>query len=477
LSPAIRAEAILQQMIQNHYELVNTICFNICIEAYAKLGRPDKAEEILWKMQKLYQQNQQQDISEKDRFRPNLTSFNSAIKAWTLTNSKIVNRDPENAVRRAELLLERMEDSAFPPSIESYTLLMQAVIKTSDPGEKVQAILDQLEERYANGDILDPPSSVCYLVAIQAWGRAKSTKPVSPARNVPVDEISPPEMAEMLVQRMTDWSSNDSSRGDLKPCVMIYTALIDAWGNSPHPEALDHALRIFTDMQQGKLGRKASPNTVTLNVLLKAYCRHGRIDDAWELLTRMKNFIAPDLKSYHTIIKAFTRSNVANTVELAQEIVHNLEKEYQDNGNKSLKPNEYTYSQLLVALGNSRRHDAAIQAENAFWKMMNQDGTSVKPTTYHLNCVLRAWLRCLDGGAAERAEALLERAQRTGHIQPDGISHLHMIQIWIRSGRIASQQKVQLHLENVRTLCNEDDSSVLGAAVTTLSKASWYFRA
>jgi hypothetical protein len=51
---------------------------------------------------------------------------------------------------------------------------------------------------------------------------------------------------------------------------MIYTALIDAWGNSPHPEALDHAFRIFTDMQQGKQGRKASPNTVTLNVLLKA---------------------------------------------------------------------------------------------------------------------------------------------------------------------------------------------------------------
>jgi hypothetical protein len=41
-----------------------------------------------------------------------------------------------------------------------------------------------------------------------------------------------------------------------------------------------------------------------------------------------------------------------------------------------------------------------------------------------------------------------------------------MIQIWIQSGRIASQQKVQLHLENVRTLCNEDDSNVLDAAVT-----------
>jgi hypothetical protein len=123
----------------------------------------------------------------------------------------------------------------------------------------------------------------------------------------------------------------------------------------------------------------------------------------------MKNYIAPDLKSYHTIIKAFTRSDVANTVELAQEIVHNLENEYQDNEKKSLKPNEYTYSQLLVALlGNSRRHDATIQVENAFWKMMNQDGTSVKPTTYHLNCVLRAWLRCPDVGAAERAEELLE---------------------------------------------------------------------
>jgi pentatricopeptide repeat protein len=85
-------------MIKNHYELVNTICFNICIEAYAKLGSPDKADEILWKMQKLYQQNQQQDVSEEDRFRPNLTSFNLAIKAWTLTNIKIVNRDPENAV-------------------------------------------------------------------------------------------------------------------------------------------------------------------------------------------------------------------------------------------------------------------------------------------------------------------------------------------------------------------------------------------
>jgi pentatricopeptide repeat protein len=468
---AVRAQAILEQMIQNHLDLVHTVCFNICIDGWANQGRLDKAEDILNRMETLYQQ---QHCVDKDRLRPSISSFNSAIKACALANHKNCH-DSVNAARQAELILHRMESSGITPNIESFTWVMQAYIKTTEPGEKVQALLDQLEDRFAKGDIIHPPSSVCYLTAIQAWGRTTMTPSISLVKDRHIDKITPPERAEMLVQRMIEISSDDTGRRDLEPCVIIYTALIDAWGNSLRPEASGNALRIFTNMKQGKLGRKAFPNTVTLNVLLKTFCRHGRIEDAWDLLKQTKQHVAPDLKSYHTILKAYTHSDLTSAAENAQELVREMETEYDDRKNEDLKPTEYTYMQLLVSWGNSKRHDAAVHAEEIFWNMMNQDGTSVKPTKHHLNCVLRAFSRSAEGGAAERAESFLERVQKlmgksSELIEPDAISHLHMIQVWIRSGRMIGRRKAKSHLDRVRALCTENESDVLDAAITAFSR-------
>jgi pentatricopeptide repeat protein len=440
---AQRSQAILDQMLLEHLELVNTICFNIVIDAWAKQGSHENAETNLRRMQTLYRKLRD------DRIRPNEVTFNSAIHACAK------GRKPEHA----EILLEQMLQLGYDPTKETFAVMMKAMLHNENPGPKVQAFLDTLEERHAKGEIPLAPQKVHYLMAIQAWGRTRAD-----ALRIREEE-SPPEKSEHLLQRMKVLSSRNSSRSDLDPCVMAYTALIDNWAESGQDDAPHHAWRIFQEMQQtssSTLKVNVAPNEVTLNVLVKAFCRHGRIQEARRLLSRFHEDPSIGLEPYHTMLRICADSHDSNMANKALEILHDLELVGLCQGQERLKPTAHTYLLVLLALGNSSGHDAAQQAEDLFWMMLNGVDGSVKPSVKHMNCVLRAWSKSLQGGAAERAERFLDRVRNEdtfGNCQPNAISHLHMIYAWAKSGRRIASHKASTHLDTIKRLCKEESVS------------------
>ncbi len=441
---AERAEAILKQMIRNYPQLIDTICFNICIDAWGKQGHPEKTEAILWQLQQYHKDN-----PSKTQVRPNQISFNSAITAWSksASNSKHRNIDPQKAADRATRLLQQMRAQGLEPTSETFGSIMEAYSKTPNPGIKVQSFLDELEKLHSEGQIALPPPKICYLMAIQAWGRSKPKGA---------------ERAESLVQRLERICTQEGGeREELEPCTILYTALIAAWAQSDMDHAPDRAKEIFREMlQKSKMGRSnLFPNSITVNTIVEAFCNHNRIDEGLEFLERAKRVVSPGSKSYLTILKAYANSGSEDAAQKAQDMLSSLQNDY-NCGHSTMKPTIRMYSQVLVALGNSRRSDGAFRAEEFFWRLLQRnddddDDADVVPDTATFNCVLRAWSKSSEGGAAERAEAFLQKVQEehSETIAVDPISHLHLIYAWAHSRRRKAPKEAEKHLEQARALC------------------------
>jgi pentatricopeptide repeat protein len=211
------------------------------------------------------------------------------------------------------------------------------------------------------------------------------------------------------------------------------------------------------------------PNNVTMNSLVKAFCRHGREQEACDLLQSFYGGeMNGDLTPFHTILRAY---GTRERVDGARKVLDLLR--YVENS-EDLIPTASTYSLVLVALGNSSANEAALQAEDLFWRLVDDEECQVTPDVRLMNCVLRAWAKCSQGGAEERAERFLERAtsqRNDAKLVPDAISHLHLIHAWARSGRRVSKQNAIFHLEKIQSLSsNRSNSDVLERAEATVAK-------
>ena len=481
---ADRAEVILMQMISSYPHLVDVICFNICIDAWGKQGFPERAEKLLWRLIQNSNGNESSTNNhtndDKHILRPNAISFNSAINAWAKSCGSGRRRasnnrqrcDPQKAAERAGILLEQMKLHGCEPTSETFATVMEAYSNTTlDPGVKVQFFLDELETMYLEGAISLPPPKVCYLMAIRAWGRTKSlsttNKKASPSSSSSYNQggLCGAEKAELLLRRMEEFSSlHDGGHSRLEPCVIIYTAVISAWSQSKDATAPDRAWALFCQMRRGGISGKnnVAPNAISLNALLSTFCNHDRVEEAHELLEKSKRHVRPDSKSYLIILRGYARSNDSDAAENAHDLLKELENIYSHGeSTREIKLTVNMYSQLLVAWGNSSRNDAAFRAEEIFWQMIRQEDVSVLPDTATFNCVLRAFSKSFEGGAAERAEAFLRRVQQEHdkEILVDPISHLHLIYAWAHGRRKNAPLRAQWHLEEAKKLCCSGNNS------------------
>lgn len=494
LSAADRVEAILEKMTNNYPHLVDVICFNICINAWAKQGYPERAEKVLLRLIQIENKSTFNNttknhvdasmIHPKKILRPNVISFNSTINAWAKSCSS-GNRqvcDPPETIKRVELLLEQMKLYGVQPTSETFASVMEVYSNASNLGVKVEHFLEEIESMYQEGTISSPPSKICYLHAIQAWSRTKislistrkcismSCSPVSlSSQNLP--GIPGAERAEYLLRKMEEISSLDSSRVALDPCVIIYTAVITAWSKCEDTISPVRALSLFRRMCTSKKDY-VHPNVISLNALLTTFCNHDRVTEAQELLEQLKQRLQPNKKTYQLILRGYAKSKSTDAAENAHEFLKELEYLYHPReSTANIKPTVYMYSQVLTAWGNSSRYDAAFMAEELFLDMIQQKNTSVLPDTVSFNCVLRAWSKSFEGGAAERAESFLRRIQQEYDeiISIDSISHLHMIYAWAFSRRKNAPLHCQRHLEAARKIC----SNSRNASDRNLTKAHY----
>ena len=135
---AQRGEGLLNKMMVENKVQPNTISFNACIDAYAKNGDGDKAEELLNKMDDLWRK---QGIKE---FKPDTRSYNSVMNAFSKSLEK-------NAAAKAETILRKME---VKPDFFSFAIVINAWARSLEYGKakKAQQLYLEMVDLYNKGN-------------------------------------------------------------------------------------------------------------------------------------------------------------------------------------------------------------------------------------------------------------------------------------------------------------------------------------
>lgn len=445
------------------------LSLNINLDYLAKSGRAIHAEELLVKIEKMFE-------SGYYAIRPDNVSYNSVLNAYAMNES-----EEYDSVKEVQRLLKKMEAlseqglSAVQPNIVTLNTVCLAFAKNNQP-EKAHQLLNDMEELYQSGKKDLGPNTITFNSVICAYAKAKKPQEAEELlkRMMTIsrendgereDEIKAdtiafntilhawavsnirgaPLRAQQLLDHMT--TLYNAGNEDVKPDVFSYTATLSAWAGATYdPQASDRALEILHLMEnQCALGNKdACPNAVTYTAVINCVGKSGKPNaalEAYEILLSMEKRwregeedLRPDLITYSSVIDAFARSGEDYAGEKAVELLDYMIT-LAESGYPQYGPNTQTYCSVISALGKSKMRgnaDAANQLLNDMEKMYELGNTDVAPNTIIFNAVIDAWAKSSFRFKALRARDLVDKMEteyQAGniHYKPDIITYNSVI--------------------------------------------------
>ncbi|KAL8521199.1 hypothetical protein ACS0TY_011660 [Phlomoides rotata] len=217
--------------------------------------------------------------------------------------------------------------------------------------------------------------------------------------------------AERLVERMKE--------DDLAPNVITFNTRISALCKAGK---VLKASRIFRDMQLAELGSPL-PNIVTHNLMLEGFCREGMLEEAGNLVMRMKrDSIFSNVESYNIWLLGLVRNG-----KLLQ--AQTLLKEMAGEG---VQPSAYSYNILIDGLcKNGMLADARRVVS-----LMITGGVSPDVVTY--STLLQGYCR---RGRNVEANKILNEMIRGGCLPNTYICNILLHSLW-REGKIAEAERL-----------------------------------
>ena len=268
------------------------------LKACARSRDPDaihRAEDV-------FSEYQEACEDDKSSICHNAFAYNSMINCYAKS------RDPD-AGKRALELFETMKVNAGEPGWElcfvdvfTYTSLIDAISKQQslEASEMAISLLEEVEESFAKtGDVRVEPNIRLYTSVVNAIGRSHKF----------------PERAKAIVDRL-ELSHLEKSAGiDVKPDVVCYNALINAYGWSDAEERSRKSFEILKHMvslfESGRLP-DAKPDTVSFNSVLNACAHETKHSDSesimkivvqvFELLNGSTEYGRPDQRTYVQVL-------------------------------------------------------------------------------------------------------------------------------------------------------------------------------
>mmetsp|Transcript_10992 Transcript_10992/g.16192 ORF Transcript_10992/g.16192 Transcript_10992/m.16192 type:complete len:1021 (-) Transcript_10992:273-3335(-) len=393
------AESILRRMdelssnpdTRHHYEdcRPDTISYNAVVHAWGRSRDPSaarRAEAILRRMEQRYEENIKKGVDRNNIITPDVTTYTSVINAWARSREK-------DAASRAESVLKRMEKAsssslsakeknsksanfAARPTVLSYNTVLNAWAKSSYPeaADRALSLLKQLED----GKRGVRPDVFTYTSAIDALAKSGTKKSAEKAEEILEkmealynetgdDKVRPnvrtytsvihalsrgkcdPRRAQSILDRMEQLSAEESS---LRPDVVSFNAVINAWGWSDTAHKARRAREIYLRMKElheSGANKDARPDLITCNSILNA-CAYttGKIetenDSGWDN----------------------ENNNDGGAQERAEALdiaVQTLE-EFQSVSPKLGRPNHITYGTMIMAITNLMTPTQSSTADN-----------------------------------------------------------------------------------------------------------------
>jgi len=357
-----QAEEILMRMYQRNKDAEGdesvaprptTQCFNGMFLAVAngkKKGGGKKALEMLRFMERLNFQY--------TNLLPDTITFNIVMKA-------LANSGMSSAANRANLLLERMENSyhegitRLKPDLLSYNTVLDAFSKEGD-AKSAERLLSRM---ITTDDDDIKPDAHSYTTILTAWSRSS-------------DKVKAVRRAEDLFNIEIE-GRYANGRSDFRADTSCYNALINVWSKSNERKALYRVTQLLETMEElGFQGgdSEVQPNSRTYTTVLDTLAKsknYKAYDMSLEILQRMEHFysegypVRPCTRAYTIVLSTIARSRRRDKATKAFELLHKMEREYKA-GNLSCRPNVISYNSVLNAAAFSSKDCEQGEQEEAF---------------------------------------------------------------------------------------------------------------
>ena len=277
----------------------------------------------------------------------------------------LANCGMSSAANRANLLLQRMEDSyhngntRLKPDLLSYNTVLDAFSKEGD-AKSAERLLSRM---ITTADVDIKPDAHSYTSVLTAWGR--SSNKVKAVRRA--EDLFNIEIEGRYANGRSDFRANTS----------CYNALINVWSKSNERKALYRVTQLLETMEElGFQGgdSEVQPNSRTYTTVLDTLAKsknYKAYDMSLEILQRMEHFysegysVRPCTRAYTIVLSTIARSRRRDKATKAFELLHKMEREYKA-GNVSCRPNVISYNSVLNAAAFSSKDCEQGEQEEAF---------------------------------------------------------------------------------------------------------------
>jgi len=286
--------------------------YNVLLAVYARLGRPREAEQIVQRMI-----DRSQHLSVEHQCYPDLYSYNMLLDAWSRSNES-------NRGKRAEDILNYLCDHSecsFLPDRYTYMATVSAVVRSGEKNviERVERLINKAKSEDIDSDVfLESQMLGAYALSSSPGSADKAEKHLNKLQEKGIanavsfntvlkawktsHDTDCQERAESLLGRMKELGFANT---------ISYSTLISIYAKKGDLDSAERADAILSEMSAIGL----SPNVWTLNAVMSAWVRCGRIRRAEDILDRMEQgdfdgrgedgrigTVAPNVVSYTTLM-------------------------------------------------------------------------------------------------------------------------------------------------------------------------------
>lgn len=402
---APRAQELLERIQalyqEGYYEVSpDTVSYNSVLKAWKEEENPDKAYELLQDMLQHQTEDMQVDV----------ISLNTVILAFAKAGE----------FAQAEDLLRQMQDrDDLPdPDVITYNSVLYSFCVSDDPTAAIQAENLLREMMASKGKVTADTTS--FNTVIFAFSQQVNHKTSSAARR-----------AQELLDHMEQLSA--AGNANIDPDVYSYTTVIQAWARCGQAaeahktldRMIDRGLEpnkytytaVLSSLAKSGDPLKAEailgemmeayedgifhlkPDTVSFSAVIDGWAKLSHVDKpeaairSLALLQRMKDLesegMGPNARTYTSVFTALAKSGTWEACEEAQELLKQMEDEY-SKGRHWLKPTVIQYNAVLLSFARSPRADKALKASDFFNKMLQHVDPACRPDEISYNTLLLA---------------------------------------------------------------------------------------